>query len=559
MNIFPQAVCPCLSYDEDAVAEIRRCMPLANVEAEFGWAEADGIALMEKALSTFHLMLVPGNSALENAELFFYLSMEVGRRRPGLFPAADVCLLIANLLIARHGDPAGRTFVCLDWALLPAALLLAGYGARIYLPPDAKHETEARNLSTLLAKTIPGSTWSVTESATTTHLPQDSLVLGGNPVAHMEGRVGFLESLSGIRGGVFFAFWDFLDVALHSHIREQWLASGLLRSVIQLPRPRRQAAAHYPALVELEAKPLSDQTEHLVRLVLIKDASRGPGGLPQQEALKLLLGALPPDCAEALDLSPAELRVQGSVDLKPGWHLARRAAPALSGAARLSDVAQVIRCQLPRAKVDSQEAAALIAEAASSGSPLGGVTIDGSFVCREIVLGDLDSLTGFVREYGELTRVEELSPTGRQGKYLLRPDDILLAFRGAESSLGQTGFMEEDFETPAVTGQSLCIVRAFGVDPVWLYYTLQRPDIRRRIASQASGSKTLTVNLGDLRDLPLMLPDEQGVKFINDHHRRIVRNTEEIQRLQQKTRHELLSIHRHVEEEGRLFSKRKGK
>lgn len=129
------------------------------------------------------------------------------------------------------------------------------------------------------------------------------------------------------------------------------------------------------------------------------------------------------------------------------------------------------------------------------------------------MLGDLDELTGFVREYGELTRMEGLSPTGHQGKYLLRPDDILLAFRGMESSLGQVGFMEKDFETPAVTGQSLCIVRAFGVDPVWLYYTPQRPDIRRRIASQASDSKTLTVNLGDL---PLMLPDEQYAKLIND-------------------------------------------
>jgi hypothetical protein len=136
-------------------------------------------------------------------------------------------------------------------------------------------------------------------------------------------------------------------------------------------------------------------------------------------------------------LCPGELRVQGSVDLKPGWHLTRRAAPVPSGSVRLSDVAQVIRCQLPRAKVDSQETNALTAEAVITGSPLGGVMIDGSFVCREIVLGDLDELTGFVREYGELTRVEEFSPTGRQGKYLLRSDDILLAFRSAESSPGK--------------------------------------------------------------------------------------------------------------------------
>lgn len=551
MNKIPRVAGPHLSYSEEAAAEIRRCLPLANVETELGWAEADGISLMVKALDTFHLMLAPGNSAMANAELFFHLSMDVGRRRPGLFPAADACLLAANLLSARHGDPSGRKVVCLDWTLLPTAILLAGYGAHVYLPPDAEHGNEAKSLSRLLAEAIPGSTWSVTETATTTQLPQHSLVLGGNPVAHTEGHAGFLESLSDIRGGIFFAYWDFLDVALYAHVREQWLASGLLRSVVQLPRPRRQASAHYPALVELGARPTSGQTESLVRLVQSKEASRGPGGLPQREILKLLLDPLPPDCAEALDLSPGELRVQGNLDFKPGWHLTCRAAPAPSGSVRLSNVAQVIRCQLPRSKVDNQEAAALGAEAASTGRPLGGEMSDGSFVCREIVLGDLDPLTGFVREHGEMTRVESLFPTGRQGKYLLRPDDILLAFRGAESSLGQTGFMEEDFETPAITGQSLCIIRAFGVDPVWLYYTLQRPDIRRRIASQASGSKTLTVNLGDLRDLPLMLPDEQDVKLINDNHRRIVRNTAEIQRLQQKTRSEILSIRRHVEEEGR--------
>lgn len=548
MNKIPKVAGPHLTYSEEAAAEIRRCLPLANVEAELGWAETDGISLLTKALDTFHLMLAPDNSAAENAELFFHLSMDVGRRRPGLFPAADACMLAANLLMARHGELAGREVVCLDWTLLPTAILLAGYGAQIYLPPDATHENETRNLPRLLTDAIHGSTWSVTESATTTQLPQDSLVLGGNPVAHTEGHAGFLESLSGIRGGVFFAFWDFLDVALYTHVREQWLASGLLRSVIQLPRPRRQAAAHYPALAELQSP---GNAERLIRLVYMKKATRGPGGFSQEEALKLLLEQLPPDCPEALELSPAELRVQGNLDFKPGWHLTRRATPAPSGAARLSDVAQVIRCQLPRSKVDSQEAAALGAEAASTGRPLGGEMSDGSFVCREIVLGDLNPLTGFVREYGEMTRVEALSPTGRQGKYLLRPDDILLAFRGAESSLGQLGFMEEDFEIPAITGQSLCIIRAFGVDPVWLYYTMQHPDIRRRIAAQASGTKTLTVNLADLRDLPLMLPDEQDVKLVNDHHRRIVRNTEEIQRLQQKTHSELLSIRRHVEEEGK--------
>lgn len=548
MNTPSRDTGPCLVYREEAAAEIRRCMPLAHVGAEPGWAEADGVSLMMKALNAFHLMLAPANSALENAELFFYLSLEVGRRRPGLFPAADACLLAANLLMARHGEVTGKTFVCLDWTLFPAALLLAGYGACVCLPRDAEHENETAAMATLLARTIPGSAWSVPEPGAFAP-PHDSLVLGGHPVLHTEGRPDFLKNLSGVKGGVFFCYWDFLDVALHAHVREQWLASGLLRSVVQLPRPRRQAEAHYPALVELGAKSKAGRADHCIRLALIKDASRGPGGLSQAKALQLLLEPLQPDCAEALDLSTAELRIQGNVDFKPVWHLTRRAAPAPSGSVRLSDVALVIRCQLSRAKVDSQEAAALAAEAASTGCPLGGVMSDGSFVCREIVLGDLDELTGFVREYGELTRLEELSPAGRQGKYLLRPDDILLAFRGAESSLGQLGFMEEDLDVPAVTGQSLCIVRAFGVDPVWLYYTLQRSGIRRRIVAQATGSKTLTVNLADLRDLPLLLPDDHDVKFLNEHHRRIVHNTEEIRRIQQRTRAELVRVRRHVEEE----------
>ena len=88
----------------------------------------------------------------------FYLSMYVGRRRPGLFPAADACLLAANLLRARYGTPAGREVVCLDWTLLPSAILLAGYGAHVYLPPDIEYENEAKSLSKLLAEAIPGST-----------------------------------------------------------------------------------------------------------------------------------------------------------------------------------------------------------------------------------------------------------------------------------------------------------------------------------------------------------------------------------------------------------------
>lgn len=522
-------------YDEAQANAVRRALPLDVLELDAGWTDDSGPTLLDKAIGTFQPMLLPENTPADNTELFFYVCMEVGRLRADFFAVADVALLAANLLEARHGPLTGKTVVCLDWSLFPTALLLAGRRARIILPPASLPDM-VKSLTRMLGEAIPGSTWELPQSA----LPSGSLILGGHPVAHTETTPGFLDSLSGIAGGVFYCYWDFLDVALHDHVRGQWLESGLLRSVIQLPRPRRQSTMHYPALVELKLKPALDIAATPIRLAHMTEVNRGPGGLPQAEAVTLLTASVP-DAEKALDMQPEALYLKGSADLKPSYHLARQAAPHIASgiSLRLADCAHVIRCQLPRAK---EEATPLMTEAAFTGSPVGGLMHDGSFVCREIILNDLDPLTGFVKEYGELARVETLNPEGRQGKYLLQPDDIVMAFRGTEPSIGKVGFMCVDHEMPGITGQSLCIIRAFDIDPVWLYYYLQRAATRRWIVSQATGSKMLTVNLSDLRGLPLAMPGPEEVKAVNERHGRIVTHAEAIRTLNRKIVAELLAL-----------------
>ncbi len=525
-------------HDEVLANEVRRALSLDALELEAGWTGDFGPALLDKALSAFQPMLLAENSPANNAELLFHVCMEVGRLRADLFAVTDVALLAANLLDARHGPLTDKTVACLDWTLFPAALLVAGRAAQVILPLDA-----VKSLPNTLGKAIPDSTWVLPKDsqASQVKLPSGVLILGGHPVIHTETTPGFLDSLSGIAGGVFFCYWDFLDVALHDHVRGQWLKSGLLRSVIQLPRPRRQSAMHYPALVELGAKPATGAAATSIRLALLMDSFRGPGGLPQAEAVALLTVPTLPDAEKALDMSPEALYLKGSVDLKPGYHLARQAVPQLASGTpiRLADCAHVIRCQLPRAKED---ATPLMAEAAFTGAPVGGLMSDGSFVCREIILNDVDPITGFIKEYGELTRVGSLNPEGRQGKYLLRPDDIVMVFRGTEPSIGKVGFMDADHETPSITGQSLCIIRAFDTDPVWLYYYLQRETTRRWIVSQATGSKMLTVNLSDLRGLPLVMPGAQEVETVNEHHHRVVKYVEEVRRLERNITSELLLL-----------------
>ena len=192
-----------------------------------------------------------------------------------------------------------------------------------------------------------------------------------------------------------------------------------------------------------------------------------------------------------------------------------------AGDRTLRQCAQVLRCQLSRARIDDGEFQDLLAAATESGGDCWGEYPDGSFVGREVALGELDPQTGFLDQRSGDTIRLQLTLLGTQGKYVLRSDDILFAFRGTAASVGQVGFVAAE-GIPAVTGQAVCIIRCLpGTDPVWLYYYLRRQSVRAWVCGKATGSTVLTINLESIRDIPVALPGTAELDAINSEHRKI--------------------------------------
>jgi hypothetical protein len=347
-------------------------------------------------------------------------------------------------------------------------------------------------------------------------------ILGGHPLRHEEKDHGFTEKLRACSGGIFLAFWDFLGVNLYESIRRRW-AKLYLKTILQLPNPRRQAVTYHPALIELGD---TRQTgTRIVRMAAVTKSGNGPGTLPQQETLKLLLD--PADGVNSLDVAPQALYADGLLDFSP-----RRLLTAAKGASvALENLASVIRCQFPRVKVAA------------------GHEKTDKDVFKEITLANLDGICGFVEaDTAALVMFPEKSPYGsvRDRQYLLQEGDIVMCFKGKETTLGKVGFVDslDADDVPPVCGQSLCIIRPHSVNAALLYHYLRREDVRLRIQGRSTGSTNtmLTVNLGDLRKLPIEKPDENDAEPYEEHHKRIRAKMNEIRELYRRVRDEMSEI-----------------
>lgn len=470
------------------------------------------------------------------AEYIYYTLMEYRRFAPGFFPVHDLCLFMGNMLaarLARHGVQP-FTVSLLDWGLLPVAVLLAQDatpGPREFLlPPGGLEAERAERIARHLNGRLPGSKWRVAETAH--DVPAGAWLLAGDPLAHCTSDARFLERMAGIAGGAVLTSWDFLGVRIHSHTRSQWLATGLIDGIMQLPRPRRQSATAYPAVIALRAAAPGAP----LRLAQVAAIQPGPGSLDQKGTLALFDG--PPKPGASMELEAAAPARDGLFSLAPAtWLTPPLAAPQ---GRTLRAFALVLRCQLPRERLE--EAPAWYEETVEGGELVHiwhdgfGEAPDGQYIAREVSVSELDPMTGFVDEYrGNVVKVP-LNPLGRQGKYLLRPNDIIFAFRGTSLSVGKVGFVEE-VGAPAITGQSMCIIRALpDMDPVWLYYYLQREDVVGFIRSRASGSSLLTVNLESIRDIPVEFPYQWEINDINEEHRKISETMLKVARLHEECR-----------------------
>lgn len=510
-------------YDDDLSREIaERCYipeeltdsrrPLAALAQGLAyWISIEEIAQMT-AEEASRMNALIGEEPLRTdppAEILYYVLQATRVGLPDFLPVHDVCLLAANLLAGALCEQGH--LVLLDWEMLPAAVLVTGAaesGIRITLPPCSDvsgEEAAAAKIMSVLQKTLPHVTWE--QGKKEIDLPKDSLILGLNPLRHTERDSHFLEKLEKIRGGILYSTWDFLGVKIHAHTRSFWLKSGLIRGILQLPRPRRQGTVTYPALIELG---MPEKEQKTIRMAHIPSCRSGAGALDITHALSLLHGSISVGEKQAIDVSVERIASDGLFDLSPAYYLAQGSLP-IKGNGTLRQYAQVLRCQLPRERIADSEIDGWMEDYS-----------DGSFIVREVSLGELDPLSGFLNEYGGNIVKVKLTRFGKKGKYLLQPNDIIFAFRGTHSSIGQVGLVEEE-GSPCITGQSLCIIRPLpGIDAVWLYYYLQRSTIREWIQGRASGSTLLTVNLESIRDIPIEDISTTEVKEINKEHLTVI-------------------------------------
>ena len=413
------------------------------------------------------------------AEVLFYFLSQMLRHRPGLFPVPDITLAVFNILSIRHELLKCR-LLCLDLSLLPVAALAAAWGASIALPLAYKNEKWPRALF--------HSYLSLNKNC------EGTIVIGSDPFKLIEDRPSLLNQLSSSKGGIIFCYWDFLGVNLYSYPRQKWLEAGIVRSLVQLPMPRRQSSRTYPALIEIcPSRP--DVSETLIRLADVREKPSAVGPLSQSAVLHAVFS--PPEKGTSLDIAPDLLAVKENGDFTPRRFLA---AAEKAGEIKLGDCAQLIRCHLARARHDPEE---------REGDGL---------VCREISLSHLD-LAGFAMPgTGNLVRVHELNPQGPEGKFLLRKNDILICFRGTEATIGRVGLVADEPEEPTISGQSICLVRVRDADPIWLYHYLRQNQVRRRILGRCSGKSMLTANLGDLRDFSVIKPSPKQIKTVTEKH-----------------------------------------
>lgn len=182
----------------------------------------------------------------------------------------------------------------------------------------------------------------------------------------------------------------------------------------------------------------------------------------------------------------------------------------------LGEIADVVRCQLPRQRADWGK---------------------GWLLCKEVAQADFGAISGLVEGGSENVWIE-LDPGGKQKKYLIQAGDILFSFRGTEGTLGQVGLFIGQNEGFVVCGQSLCIIRPKNVDTAWFYYFMRKQEIREKILSKAAGDRLLTVNLNNLREIDLETPSDKEILKVQEKHSKIL----EIHGKMHELRHELIDL-----------------
>ena len=481
----------------------------------------------------FNVLLEDG---LSESDILFYLATaatirtsNVANRRKEFRLAPDLLLLMANMAMTAVEDVGLDNLYVSNYNLFAPACLMVSTSTKWTIKLERAEdipEKDHDNLIETLNRLMPHAKW---ENATS-GIFKDSLLLSMN----LDDLNPFPENLfkkaDNVAGGVFLCSASCLGLQRYAHMREAWVKSGLLRTVVQTRPVRPWMRKIDPVLFELGAP----SSASYVRMIQIGDPSPGEGDLDMRTCISLISSR---SCKKgvSMDVPVKELVTQGQYILDPNYYLAGNLRVIAENGQTLRGKALVLRAQQQRTRIADEDSAISLEK--------------GEMLAREISLYECEYATGFVDESrGNLVKLP-FDENSQNAKYLLQKNDIIFAFRGTINSVGQTGFVA-NLTAPAVTGLSMCVIRVLpdaDIDPVWLYYYLRSPEVLKYIRSQAFGSTLVNVNSGVLQDLPLVYPTRRELDKIHESHERLVANSAQIAKFQKANLQILNRMHLNVE------------
>lgn len=319
----------------------------------------------------------------------------------------------------------------------------------------------------------------------------------------------------GCRGAVVMTNWSFLSTSSPRslQLKQRLITGNSLLSVTQFPEgvmPRM-----LPALLQIGPE---DGTPHPVRLVNARDwFVSGRQGLLEISYLNPILAQIyrwPEDKLPrwsprppAEDVMPEELiarrcdlRLRGTPHIAPGLHADRES---------LGGCASLVRGQM----------------LARSKSP------ETSQTFHEVLLADINE-HGFISSASRA--VEDAAPLPRSRKVArLREGDILIVCKGALQSLGKVGYVTQ-CENDWLPSQTFYLIRAEGMDPVWLFHYLRSEEAQNYFRAHSSGTSIPQIQVADIAAMRIPVPDEHALERAHALHAKALKLERRLAKLRQE-------------------------
>lgn len=314
-------------------------------------------------------------------------------------------------------------------------------------------------------------------------------------------------------GAVILSSWSFLSSTTPNSLslKQNMLRKGRLLSVVQLPKaviPRV-----LPALLQIGK---SDSSRE-VRLVDAKEWSVNSHQGPAISYLDPILAQAwghplkrlpkwtpkPPVQVisnEALLQSNCDLRLKHSALSSPDYIASREIT--------LGACAALVRGQM-LVKADKGEALNTF---------------------QEVTLSDIDG-NGFITSASRL--MDDAAPLPRSRRVArLRKGDVLIVCKGALQSLGKIGLVISCGDN-WLPSQTYYLVRAEGIDPIWLFYFLRSEQAQTYLRSNISGTTIPQIRAADIAAVPIPLPDDEKLARMHEQHAQALKLKKRIDKLQE--------------------------